>query len=59
MAKAQMVGSLAAAAGWCLARLPGAAGAVLVSAGAWMVYAPAGLAVAGGFCLAADWRRTR
>ncbi|MFI0825717.1 hypothetical protein ACH4Q7_14815 [Streptomyces roseolus] len=52
-------GILAAAAGWALARLPGVAGAALVSAAGWMVYEPAGVALAGGFCLAADWRGTR
>ena len=53
------VGALAAAAGWAAARLPGVAGAVLVSASGWMVYEPAGLALAGAFCLLADWRGTR
>ncbi|MGW4050804.1 hypothetical protein ACWENA_08220 [Streptomyces sp. NPDC004779] len=52
-------GILAAAAGWALARLPSVAGAVLVSAAGWMVYEPAGLALAGGFCLWADWKGTR
>lgn len=56
MDRAKVVGALAAAAGWAAARLPGAVGAVLISAAGWMVYAPAGLALAGAFCLAADWR---
>lgn len=56
MTRAKVVGALAAAAGWAAARLPGVAGAVLVSAAAWLVYVPAGLAVAGVFCLLADWR---
>ncbi|MFE9098498.1 hypothetical protein [Streptomyces sp. NPDC007264] len=53
----KMLGALADAAGWAAARLPGAAGALLVSWAAGMVYLPAGLAVAGTFCLLADWRR--
>ncbi|MEU0691437.1 hypothetical protein [Streptomyces uncialis] len=56
MTREKAAGALAAAAGWTVARLPGAAGALLVSAAAWLVYMPAGLAVAGGFCLLADWR---
>jgi len=56
MTRANVVGALAAACGWAAARLPGVAGALLVSAAAWLVYVPAGLAVAGAFCLAADWR---
>lgn len=50
------VGVLASAAGWTAARLPGVAGAALVSLAGWMVYEPAGVALAGGFCLLADWR---
>lgn len=34
--------------------MPGAAGALLVSYGAWQVYAPAGAVVAGLFLLALD-----
>ncbi|MFE6482404.1 hypothetical protein ACFVGN_05615 [Streptomyces sp. NPDC057757] len=56
MTRAKVVGALAAAAGWTLRYLPSVAGAVLLSAAAWMVYVPAGLAVAGVFCLVADWR---
>lgn len=56
MTRAKVVGALAAAAGWTLRYLPSTAGAVLVSAAAWLIYVPAGLAVAGAFCLAADWR---
>jgi len=56
MTRAHVTGALAAACGWAAARLPGAAGAALVSAAAWLVYVPAGLAVAGAFLLAADWR---
>jgi hypothetical protein len=52
-----MVGALASACGWVAARLPGAAGALLLSAAAWQVYTPAGMAVAGAFCLAVDWRK--
>lgn len=57
MTRAKTLGALAAAAGWTAARLPGAAGATLISWAACMVYLPAGLAVAGAFCLMADWRR--
>ncbi|MER8004980.1 hypothetical protein [Streptomyces sp. NPDC094149] len=57
MTRAKVLGTLAAAAGWTLARLPGVAGAALISWAACMVYLPAGLAVAGAFCLLADWRR--
>ncbi|MEU9380008.1 hypothetical protein AB0D38_02910 [Streptomyces sp. NPDC048279] len=57
MTRAKVLGALAAAAGWTIARLPGVLGAVLISWAAWMVYAPAGLAVAGAFCLLSDWRR--
>lgn len=56
MTRARVVGALAAAAGWTLRMLPSTAGAVLLSAAAWLIYVPAGLAVAGAFCLAADWR---
>ncbi|MEU8713610.1 hypothetical protein [Streptomyces sp. NPDC048663] len=56
MTRARVVGALAAAAGWVVPRVPGVLGAALVSCAAWMVYAPAGLAVAGAFCLLADWR---
>ncbi|MFE2132243.1 hypothetical protein ACFW9X_03190 [Streptomyces sp. NPDC059466] len=56
MTRAKVVGALAAAAGWTLRYLPSVAGAALVSAAAWLIYVPAGLAVAGVFCLAADWR---
>lgn len=59
MKLSKTVGALAAVAGWAVARLPGVAGAALVSAAGWMVYEPAGLALAGGFCLLADWRGTR
>ncbi|MCP9209290.1 hypothetical protein [Streptomyces cucumeris] len=48
--------ALAGAAGAATARLPGLAGAGLVSAAGWMVYEPLGLAIAGAFCLAMDWR---
>ena len=34
--------------------VPGLAGAVLVSWGAWLAWHPAGLIAAGGFCLACD-----
>ncbi|MER7814075.1 hypothetical protein [Streptomyces sp. NPDC096153] len=56
MDRRRVVGSLAAGAGWAVGRLPGVAGAALVSAAGWMVYQPAGLAIAGVFCLLADWR---
>ncbi|WP_326786454.1 hypothetical protein [Streptomyces sp. NBC_00151] len=56
MTRAKVAGALATAAGWSLRHLPGAAGALLLSAAAWLIYVPAGLAVAGMFCLAADWR---
>ncbi|MEU6702543.1 hypothetical protein [Streptomyces wuyuanensis] len=56
MTRAKLVGSLAAAAGWAVGRLPGVAGAALISTAGWMVYQPAGLAIAGVFCLLADWR---
>ena len=56
MDRAKAVGALAGAAGWVVARLPGVAGAVLVSTAGWLVYEPAGLALAGAFCLWADWR---
>jgi len=59
MDRAKLLGALAAAAGWTAARLPGVAGAALISLAGWMVYAPAGLAVAGVFCLLADWRASR
>lgn len=56
MNRTKAVGSLAAAAGWAVARLPGVAGAGLISAAGWLVYEPAGLCLAGVFCLLADWR---
>lgn len=56
MTRAKVAGALATAAGWALRMLPGVAGALLLSAAAWLIYVPAGLAVAGVFCLAADWR---
>ena len=56
MTRARVLGALAAAAGWTAARLPGVLGAGLISWAACMVYVPAGLAVAGAFCLLADWR---
>jgi hypothetical protein len=59
MTRANVVGALASAAGRVVRWLPGAAGAALISWAALMVYVPAGLAVAGAFCLAADWRATR
>ncbi|GKQ34586.1 hypothetical protein [Streptomyces sp. A012304] len=59
MTRANMVGALASAAGWAVRWLPGATGAALISWAALMVYVPAGLAVAGLFCLAADWRAAR
>ena len=59
MDRAKLVGALAGAAGWMVARLPGAAGAVLISMAGWQVYEPAGLTLAGAFCLLTDWRRTR
>lgn len=57
MTRAKMLGALAVAAGWAARLLPGIAGAVLISVAACMVYLPAGLAVAGGFCLLADRRQ--
>lgn len=59
MTRANVAGALASAAGWVARRLPGLAGAALVSWAACMVYLPAGLAVAGAFCLMADWRSSR
>ncbi|MFF9324035.1 hypothetical protein ACF1AY_04880 [Streptomyces sp. NPDC014776] len=59
MTRAKLLGALATAAGWTAARLPGAAGAALISWAACLVYLPAGIAVAGAFCLLADWRRAR
>lgn len=59
MTRAKAVGALAAAAGWTVARLPSVAGAMLISAAGWSVYEPVGLALAGTFCLLADWRFTR
>ncbi|MFE3381920.1 hypothetical protein [Streptomyces anulatus] len=59
MTRAQAVVALAGAAGSFVRQLPSTAGACLVSAAGWMVYEPAGLALAGLFCLAADWRRSR
>lgn len=56
MDRAKLVGALAAVAGWVVAKTPGVAGAVLISSAGWLVYEPAGLALAGAFCLAADWR---
>lgn len=56
MERAKVVGALAGAAGWIVARLPSAAGAALISTAGLLVYVPAGLALAGGFCLLADWR---
>lgn len=55
----KFVGALAAAAGWVVAMLPSAAGGALISVAGWMVYPPAGLALAGAFCLLADWRAAR
>jgi hypothetical protein len=60
---APLVGTAAAAVGHIL-RLgitvgrytPGAAGATAVSVGAWLAWAPAGFAVAGGFLLLLDRR---
>lgn len=46
MTRANVVGALASATGWVVRHLPGLAGAGLLSAAAWSVYAPAGLAVA-------------
>jgi hypothetical protein len=61
MTRAKVLGALAAAAGWTAGKvaawLPGVAGAALISWAACMVYVPAGVAVAGAFCLLADWRR--
>lgn len=59
MDRAKAVGALAGAAGWIVARLLSVAGAVLISAAGWSVYEPVGLALAGGFCLLADWKFTR
>lgn len=59
MTRAKLIGALAAAAGWTAARLPGVAGAGLISWAACMVYLPAGVALAGVFCLLADWRQSR
>lgn len=56
---AVVAGNLAAFAGHCVRisrGLPGLAGAGLISYGAGMVYAPAGVIVAGVFCLLIDWR---
>lgn len=59
MTGAKVVGALAGAAGWIMAQAPGAAGAGLISWAGWSVYEPAGLCLAGCFCLLADWRRSR
>ncbi|MFD4557600.1 hypothetical protein ACFWP5_25305 [Streptomyces sp. NPDC058469] len=59
MTRAKMLGALASAVGWAARKTPGVAGAVLVSCAAWQVYAPAGLAMAGAFCLWMDWRDSR
>lgn len=59
MTRAQAVVALAGAAGWIVRQLPSAVGAGLVSAAGWMVYEPVGVLLAGAFCLAADWRRSR
>ncbi|MEU6490384.1 hypothetical protein ABZ890_08320 [Streptomyces sp. NPDC046984] len=59
MTRSKMLGALAAAAGSTARRLPGLLGAGLISWAACMVYLPAGVAVAGAFCLMADWRSTR
>lgn len=56
---AKWAAAAATAAGWVVARLPGAAGAALISAAGWMVYAPLGMALAGAFCLWADWRSSQ
>lgn len=59
MTRANVLGALASAAGWTMRVLPGFTGAGLLSVAAGLVYLPAGLAVAGAFCLLADWRRSR
>ncbi|MFD5033641.1 hypothetical protein ACFWM0_25020 [Streptomyces sp. NPDC058405] len=59
MTRVKGAGALAGAAGWVAARLPGVAGAVLISTAGWLVYEPAGLLLAGAFCLLADWRSAR
>lgn len=59
MTRAKVVGALASAVGWTARKLPGVTGAGLVSWAAWQVYAPAGWALAGVFCLWADWRGSR
>lgn len=59
MSRSKVVLALAGAAGWAVARVPGVAGAGLVSWAGWMVYQPAGLLLAGAFCLLADWRSSR
>ncbi|MEU3836134.1 hypothetical protein [Streptomyces microflavus] len=59
MTRAQAVVALAGAAGWIVRQLPSVMGALFVSAAGWMVYEPAGVCLAGLFCLAADWRRSR
>jgi hypothetical protein len=59
MTRAKVMGALAGAAGWIVAKLPGAAGAALVSVAGWLVYEPAGLLLAGTFFLLADWRAGR
>lgn len=48
--------TLAAFAGTALRLLPGLAGAALVSLAAWLVFPPAGIALAGLFLLLVDRR---
>lgn len=50
------MGAAAEYAGHTLRWLPGAAAAACFVAAGWMIAAPLGLAVAGAFCLWADWR---
>jgi len=59
MLRANVLGALASAAGWAARKLPGLSGAGLLSWAAWQVYAPAGWALAGAFCLWVDWRSSR
>lgn len=42
-----------------LQAVPGVLGAALVTLGVWFIFWPAALIVAGGFCLAVDWRLSR
>ncbi|MFI5955822.1 hypothetical protein [Cryptosporangium sp. NPDC051539] len=55
----RLLPGLADATGRGLRLLPGVAGALLLSGAAWMLTPVAGLAVAGVFLLAVDWRLSR